>query len=193
MQTLDLMNKFITSLVLALIVACSAGQAAQAQQRPEDVAQAYVRAIQTKGLSAIPEFIHPDELARFQKMLLPIVTAPESAMGQNLKAAFFGSQATSESVRAMKPEDFMRGFVRFAENQTKSMNVTIDRSEILGAVREGKTIHLVTRTSVGAGDLKLTQLEVVSLIPYKGSWKLLLTGKLEGMAQALKSQAEKSQ
>jgi hypothetical protein len=38
-------------------------------------------------------------------------------------------------------------------------------------------------------DMQLTQLEVMSLKPYQDTWKLLLSGKIEGFAQALRSRA----
>jgi hypothetical protein len=181
------MKKIIASTILALALFGPAGRVVAAES-PEQVERQYVEAVRSKGLTAVPEFIHPDELSRFREMLLPVLRG-ESALAKNLRAAFFGPSATAESVEAMNPEEFMRGFMSFAQGQMKAMNVTIGKSDVLGSVKEGELVHLVTRNTAGAGALQLTQLEVVSLKLYQNTWRLLLSGKLEGMAQALKAQA----
>jgi hypothetical protein len=56
-------------------------------------------------------------------------------------------------------------------------------------VREGDTVHLVTRNSTGAAGVQVTKLEVMSLKPYQDTWKLMLSGKMEGFAQALNNRA----
>jgi hypothetical protein len=77
----------------------------------------------------------------------------------------------------------------FLDGQLKAVNTTIGDVQILGAVREGETVHLVTRSSAGAAGIELTQLEVISLKPYEDTWRLLLSGQIEGLAKALNSKA----
>ena len=180
----------ICALLLVALVASGFPAITRAQATPEAVATAYADAIRTRGMESVPEFIHPDELSRFKAMLLPIFegSAPSNT---NLMHAFFGPDATFEKVAATEPPEFMRIFMSIAGGQMKSMNVTIGKSEIIGSVKEGIVVHLVTRNTVGAGPLQMTQLEVVSLKPYQDTWRLLLSGKLDGMAQALKAQAAK--
>lgn len=180
------MNKFIASFALSFILMGVSGQSLA--DTPEQVERQYVDAIRSDGMTAIPQYIHPDELKRFKEMLAPAL-AGETTLANSLRRAFFGPEATVASVAAMSPAEFMRGFMAFAQGQMKTMNVSVGQSEILGSVKEGEIVHLVTRNTTGAGALQLTQLEVVSLKPYQGSWRLLLSGKLEGMAQALKAQA----
>ncbi|GAB2524018.1 hypothetical protein [Lysobacter humi (ex Lee et al. 2017)] len=181
------MKNIIAATVLALALLGPIGKLLAAES-PEDVERQYVEAVRSKGLTAVPEFIHPDELERFREMLLPVL-GDDLPVGKNLRAAFFGPSATAESVRTLDGPEFMRGFMGFVAGQMKTMDLTIGKPEILGSVKEGEVVHLVTRNTAGAGALQLTQLEVVSLKPYKGSWRLLLSGKLDGMAQALKAQA----
>ncbi|AXK71258.1 hypothetical protein DWG18_02440 [Lysobacter sp. TY2-98] len=181
------MKNIIATAILALVL-FGAAPTVSAAESPEEVERGYVEAVRTKGMTAVPEFIHPDELARFQSMLLPVLSG-ETPAAKNLRAAFFGPSASAQSVQTMSPVEFMRALMGFAEGQMKAMNVKVGDSQILGSVKEGEVVHLVTRNTAGAGSLQVTQLEVVSLKPYQNTWRLLLSGKLEGMAQALKAQA----
>ncbi|WP_363796823.1 hypothetical protein ABU614_16335 [Lysobacter firmicutimachus] len=187
------MRKLLAIALLALCLAFASAQPAApvTGATPEAVAQAYVEALRSKGMTALPEYIHPDELQRFKDMLAPMFAQAEEPAKQNIARMMFGPKATAESIQALSRAEFMRGFMTLAETQMKAMNVTLGDSRILGAVKEGEIVHRVTRNSAGAGELRLTQLEVVSLKPYQGSWRVLLSGKLEGMAQALKAQAGK--
>lgn len=182
------MNHLIACLLFAFSLGFGAPASAFANETPEQVADAYIEAIRTHGLAAVPEYIHPDELERFRGMLLPVLVG-DSPSADPLRKAFFGQKATLASVQAMDAKAFMRGFMGFAQNQMAAMDVSIGTSKTLGSVREGDVVHLVTRNTVGAGALQLTQMEVISLKPYQGTWRLLLSGKMEGMAQALGAQA----
>lgn len=158
---------------------------AVAQSSPEAVAVAYVAAIKNGGLSASADFIHPDELQRFKNMFSPLFSDPNSPAAQGFAQAMFGPQATAESVAALDPLSFMRGVMSFLDNQMKTVDMTFGDVQILGAVPENETVHLVTRNTAGAAGVQLTQLEVMSFKPYQDTWKLLLSGQLEGLAQAL--------
>lgn len=182
------MKNHIVYLLLALILGLAASASAAARETPEQVAGAYINAIRTDGLAAVPGYIHPDELERFRDMLLPVLVGDSPAAG-SLRTAFFGEQATLASVQAMDAKAFMQGFMGFAQNQMVAMDVNIGQSETLGSVREGEVVHLVTRNTAGFGALQLTQMEVISLKPYQGTWRLLLSSKMEGLAQALGAQA----
>ena len=175
-----------TAVFMALV--CLANPAF-AQSTPESVAEAYVAAIRTNGLTAAADFIHPDELQRFKVMVAPVFADPGSPAAKGLVQAVFGPQATVESVAAMDPTTFMRGFMGFLDGQLKATNTTVGNVQILGAVREGDTVHLVTRNSTAVAGMELTGLEVLSLKPYQETWKLLLSGEIEGLAQALKAKA----
>jgi hypothetical protein len=158
---------------------------AVAQSSPEAVAVAYVAAIKSGGFSASADFIHPDELQRFKSMFAPLLADPKSPAAQGFAQAMFGPQATAESVAALDPLSFMRGVMSFLEDQMQGFDMTIGDVQVLGAVPENDTVHLVTRNTAGAAGVQLTQLEVMSLKPYQNTWKLLLSGQLEGLAQAL--------
>lgn len=182
------MNHLIACLLFAFSLGFGVPASAFANETPEQVANGYIDAIRVSGLAAVPGYIHPDELERFRSMLLPVLVGDSPAAG-SLRTAFFGEKATLASVQAMDATAFMQGFMGFAQNQMVAMDVNIGRSETLGSVREGEVVHLVTRNTAGVGALQLTQMEVISLKPYQGTWRLLLSSKMEGLAQALGAQA----
>lgn len=160
-----------------------------AQSSPEAVAEAYVAAIRMRGLPAAVDYIHPDELRRFKDMLSPLFAQAASPTAQSLARAVFGPLTSVEAVARMDPASFMRGFMGFLDGQLKALETTIGDVRILGAVREGDTVHLVTRNSAGAAGVQFTKLEVMSLKPYQDTWRLLLSGEMEGLAHALNAKA----
>ncbi|MGH8062053.1 MAG: hypothetical protein ACREO7_08575 [Pseudoxanthomonas sp.] len=162
-----------------------------AADTPEQICEQYLAAIKQRGMVAVPDFIHPEELERFKDMLMPLFEESGPPNREELIRGFFGEEATLESVAVMAPDDFMRAFMGIADVQMKKLNISIGKTEILGSVKEGTTVHLITRATAGTGDFKLTQLEVASLKPSGDTWRLLLSGRLEGMAQALKAQSTK--
>lgn len=180
------MTKLTAAILVVSAMTLGAANRVAAYETPEQVAQAYVDAIRSKGMTAVPAFMHPEELERFRQMLVPVLVS-DTPIAANLRTALFGPGSTAGSVQSMDSEQFMGGVKAFAQEQMNAMNVNVGRSSILGIVKEGDVVHLVTRNTVGAGPLQLTQLEVVSLQPYRDSWRLLLSGKLEGMARALEA------
>lgn len=175
--------------LLVLLAIASMSGSAYGQSSPEAVAEAYVAAIRMRGMPAAVDYIHPDELRRFKDMLLPLFADTDSPAGLSLARAVFGPMTSVEAVARMDPESFMRGFMRFLDRQMKVLETKIGDVRILGAVREGDTVHLVIRNSTAAAGVQVTQLEVVSLRPYRDTWKLLLSGDMEGFAQALRARA----
>lgn len=185
----------IAILVMVLLVDLASPVFAESTPRsaprstPQSVAEAYVAAIRANGMSAAADYIHPDELRRFKEMLSPLFADASSSTAQGFVPAVFGPQATVESVTALDPLSFMRAFMGFIDRQMKAVNLTVGNVQILGAVPEGAIVHLVSRTSAGGSDVRLTKLEVMSLKPYMGTWRLLLSGQIEGFAEALKARA----
>jgi hypothetical protein len=154
---------------------------------PESVAQAYFAALQQQGLSNAAEFMHPDELAKFKAMLLPVVAAEDAAGRHDLREAMFGANASMGDAESSSPGDFMRAFMRFVAARTKDAKPHFDKIDVLGTIREGEIVHVLTRLQVGAGDLSIQQMEVISLKPSGDEWKLMLTGQMEGLAKSLRA------
>lgn len=172
----------LVSLVMAPAVA--------APVAPESIARAYFAALNERGMGSIAEFMHPDELLRFKEMLLPLYEAEAEQGGGDLRKQTFGDKATLADVKNASPAAFMRRFLAPMAEQMKAGGVIFDRVDVLGAVREGEVAHVVARIHIGVGDAAMSQMDVISMKPMDGgSWGIMLTGQMEGMARALRGAA----
>lgn len=156
---------------------------------PESIARAYFTALNERGMASIAEFMHPDELLRFKEMLLPLYEAEAEQGGGDLRKQTFGDKATLDDVKTASPAAFMRRFMTPMTEQMKAGGVIFDRIDIIGTVREGEVAHVVARIHIGVGDAAMSQLDVISLKPMEGSWGLMLTAQMEGLARALRGAA----
>ena len=183
------MINYFSALLFTITLSTGLSCFAQANLTPEDTAKRYVEAIQSKGVTIIPEFIHPDELEQFKSTLLPLMRN-NTDIEKSLRSVFFGPTATAESLASMSNEEFMRSFMRLIDGKVKHLDIKFGNLSILGSVKEDDVIHLVTRHTSGIGDVRKTKLEIISLRTFEGEWKLMLKGNLEGIAQTFKSQIE---
>ena len=140
-------------------------------------------------MAAIADYLHPDELARFKRMVEPAFTevGVQSEGDRKLAQALFGADASPASIKAMPPRDFVLAVMRLVDRRTRNAGVTLGHGDVLGAVRENDLVHLVVRMSGGAAEVQITQLEVVSLKQFQDTWRLMLSGKIEGFAEALRN------
>lgn len=151
---------------------------------PEWVAREYLIAVRERGFAAEAEFLHPDEMARFKSMLIPIFAAESASGGRALMNATFGRDARMAEARLADPADFLRRFSRVMSVRMPDQPTDYDRLWVLGTVKEGEQVHVLVRlssTSVTVGE----RLEVVSLLPFEGGWKLRLSPKLEAAVLAM--------
>jgi hypothetical protein len=159
--------------------------AAQAASTPEQTVKDYMTAFQQRGMTSVAEFIHPAELERFKSMLMPVFeNSPEADRQQGLDM-FFGKGTTLETLKAMPPAKFMSSFMEVVGKQLEGMKFS--SFDVLGSVREGELVHVVTRVGVDAKGIQMTKLQVTSTKPFGKEWKLILTGELEGIANAMKA------
>ncbi|AVP96520.1 hypothetical protein C7S18_04595 [Ahniella affigens] len=183
------MNSRFWAWLAALLLAVAVNLANAQDESPEQVAEAYGAALKTSGMSGATEFMHPDELERFRASLAPVL-AIEPGLGEEVRKGIFGPEMTAASMSAMSAETFMKGCLGFADKQMKATNTELVSMEIIGSVPEGEITHLVTRGEVRAGAMTLTSMEVMSLKHYGKTWRLLLSGKIEGMAEMIKAQIQ---
>jgi len=151
---------------------------------PGWVAREYLIAVRERGFAAEAEFLHPDEMARFKSMLIPIFAAESASGGRALMNATFGRDARMAEARLADPADFLRRFSRVMSVRMPDQPTDYDRLWVLGTVKEGEQVHVLVRlssTSVTVGE----RLEVVSLLPFEGGWKLRLSPKLEAAVLAM--------
>jgi hypothetical protein len=180
------MKNFCVGCCSLVLIGLTYALPTHAGESPESVVRAYVAAIKERRMAAVAGYIHPDEQLRFKNMLMSVFNNTATPQQSSFLSTIFGKNATPASVQAKTPQEFMRAFMTFTEGQMQSLNVNLKDVKVLGTVKEGEILHLVTRNVAGAGNVQLTQMAVISVKPYQGSWKLLLTGELEAFAQTLK-------
>lgn len=181
------MKRHLSPLLCVLVLLCNVGFAAAEDGSPEQVAQAYLAAVKSDGMAGATTLMHPEELERFRASLAPVL-AIEPGVGVEIRKSLFGPEITAEGLQRMSAEDFMKGFMGFADQQMKATNTEVVSMEIVGSVPEGDVMHLVTRNRVTASGMTLTAMEVVSLKRYGKTWRLMLSGKIDGMAEMIKAQ-----
>ena len=169
-----------------LLLATAAPRAAQ-QVSPESVAQEYFSVLQKDGIGAMGRFMHPDAQAQFKRMIMPLFESEAAEGKSELRAMTFGRLATLDEIKALDPEAFMNGFMRLVVAQTGDVKLSFDKLEIVGVVPEGEQRHVLARVTIGANELKMTEFQVLSFLPFKDTWRMQLNGEMQGLAAALKA------
>jgi len=158
-----------------------------AQDNVEAITRQYFNTLETEGFVSIGRYMHPEALSDFKEMVLPVFISEAESGQRQLLDITFGAPAEVDDLSALAPEEFMNGFMNLVAAQAGSALVSFDKLDILGTVSEGDDIHVLTRTTVLAGELEITGFEVLSFRPYEGSWGLLLNGEMKGIAAALRA------
>jgi hypothetical protein len=158
-----------------------------AAETPDKVVREYMAALQTEGMVAASRYMHPDEMARFKEMLMPLIRRDLASEKREFTTAVFGSGATLESMEKVSGAELMTALMKLVGDKIK--DIKFESVEILGSVSEAEIVHVVTRIGMsGPNGMKMRQMQVVSVKPHAGGWKLLLSGEIEGLAAALSAQ-----
>jgi len=191
------MKSLFPALILALAISYQPLPAVSAQAEqdtPEAVAKAYVTATQTADWAKAASFMHPDSLAQLKKVFEPIFTHEKAS---EIAGPIFGVKSRAEFDQASGAQMFeklMSGVVAAVPGFNKVMDqVSFD---IIGRVAETpELVHLVYRTQVPLDDMQpkgapnitknvtFSKMEVMTLKRYENTWRLTLSGEIEGMAQ----------
>lgn len=160
-----------------------------AAETPEEAVRVYYSDRQSKGLASVPDHLHPEALAAFREMLMPLF---EGTGTPNIKEmlSLFGPNATTETVRTLSPAEFMRTFLSLGDRQLGKRSIQFRPVEILGSVQEGSVTHVVVRTGVASKGVTVATMEVASVKKDGTQWRLLLSGYMEGVANAIRGEAE---
>jgi hypothetical protein len=158
-----------------------------AADSPEAVATSYFEAMQKEGLASSTRFMHPNALLEFKTMLMPVYAAENAGGGRQLLDVTFSSEVQFTQLESMEPAAFMDGFMGLVVAQTGNAPIRFDNLEVLGTINEGEARHVLTRMTLGAGELAITQFEVLSFLPYEDTWRLQLNGDMKGLAAALRN------
>lgn len=176
---------------LMAIALCMSLLAAAVRAQSEDatpVLREYFASMQAGDFERSAGFFHPEALSAFRESLSFWKEIPEEAQDGFLDA-FFGANATPETVEEKNDAEFFAAFLTAVMKQAGAAgSLNFDGMEILGAVaEEDDVLHYVTRNRVSLGEIEIKSMEVVSVQLTEAGWLLQLSGQMEGVAEQLKA------
>ena len=171
------------ALVLLLLTSTAAYGASATEATGE-----FFQHMKQKEFNAAAAMFDPSALTEFRQSLNIINEAPAQAQ-QQFREAFFGAEATVDSIAAMSDSEFFASFLRAALAQAEAIGtIDFDDMEILGEVMEGPDLaHVVTRNTVSVGEVEVEGMEVVSCRKQGDEWKLLVSTQMKGLANQIRA------
>lgn len=177
-------NKVLTAAWAIALLALAANALARTDPGPEAAVRSYFDDVASRGLISITDHMHPAEIIRFRDLFSPVFEMTTD--DDDVFVELFASRPR-EDVIAMSAESFMRAL--FGSLQDKiGPGLTFAQPDILGTVMEGDIAHVLTRVYVGMEEVGISQMQVVSLRQHDGVWKMMLTGEITGMGEAIRNQ-----
>lgn len=182
------------SLLLLLSLSGAFAQTAKPAPAPapaapsaESVVQSYLETLKSGDFQKSAELMHPEALEKFRSLLIPLVEAAADAKAEESLLPLFKGVSDVAALKKLSPAGFFAAFFNgiaevnpMIKDALASGNMTV-----LGSVPEGDVLHVVCRTSVKVEELSIAKMEVMSLKRHEGNWRVLLSGEMEGLAQAL--------
>lgn len=179
---------FYVVLLAVSLAAFAQNAAPSASDSAETVIQGYLQALKSGQYLKAAELMHPEALEKFRGTILPLVEETAAGDGEESLLPLFRDVPDIAALRKLSPPEFFAAFFGGMVDAVPGMAEGLGSGNItpLGSVPEGDTLHFVCRTSVSMDGLDLSEMEVVSLKRSGGNWRVLLSGEMEGIAQALR-------
>lgn len=129
--------------------------------------------------------MHPDALAAAKALFRPIVDSDATGSVAQL---FFGV-ADLESYDALSNEATYTALWSNLSSKIPAFGEAARSSQVLviGAVRESSDlVHVVYRGLASSGGINISKVSVATLKLDEGQWRLMLSGRIDGLAARLK-------
>jgi hypothetical protein len=180
---IGIMLRYILPLVTLILVSgplCA--------QTPEQVVTSYFEKMKTGGINTVAGLMHPDELRKFREMLTPVIEGGLNSEGQKALFQKFADPKDATKMRVLDDGQFMNLFMEWVESVQPGVTAALKGAtvEALGHVSENDVKHVVVRMKVKSGEIEIEKMSVLSVKDDQGVPKLILTGEMKGMAEALK-------
>lgn len=175
------MKTLLLSLLLACLPLPAFAQTAPATDTPEAAAAALYAAMQRSDWKGAAALFDPAALKEFRDTMAPLLELGADSPQAGALAMMFGGLEPAK-LKAASDAEF---FAAFFGGIVASAGVKLDRQQVLGSVAEGDTRHVVTRNTASGMGMQITQMEVVSVRKTADGWRVLLSGEMKGMAEAL--------
>jgi hypothetical protein len=174
----------LATLGAGLVTPVSRAVSQERSETPEAVTRQYGAAMRANDWVGTAELMHPEALAKFRRMFLPLVNADSTG---RLCQRLFAASSAAELAALPDAELFARFFRTLVSDgpELSSMFAGADLVPV-GHVLEGVDVaHVVFRMKVAADGVMLTKMQAVSLRRVGSTWRVLLSGDFEGLAAAL--------
>lgn len=172
--------------MVAAVLAAVPGLAAQ--DTPEQVVQRYFETFRTGDYAGNAALMHPEALEEMKETMTGL-TAIAGATEEPEFEQMFGVK-TAEELRALPAATMFERMLR-SQLQDEDMRQVLQGMQIsiLGHVLEGdSTAHVVYRMRMSVMGMNMDQVQVAPLKRAEGQWRVLLTGSLAGMMNAMPRQ-----
>lgn len=191
------MKRILAISMVAVIAGAAMIAAAQGTGKPAAVVQEWNTATKATNFEKMAQMTHPDALAEFRDILLPVMISFRQSLAADTTGAMNGENGTDglkeqlANIDSVPPEEFyveaMNVLTALVPDLGESLRAM--ESEVLGTVAEGDTLaHVVRRTKVTyQGNQLSSDTDVVSLKQSPEGWQVLLTGGIRGLAQGIRT------
>ena len=178
-------RRILFASLISLVAALTSPWSMSAESSPSDIASAYFTALGKGDWQASTALMHPDALDRFKGI---IATATKGKDGKELLQQLFQVSTQKDFDRLSNAETFRlfwSSMARLQPDLVKAFGMA--QQAILGSVAEGENIvHVVSKVTIRPEPgVSASQIDVVSLQRDGASWRVLLTGDMEGLAEEL--------
>lgn len=173
--------------VICLVAAFVFTAALAHAQTPEEISKSYFSLLKAQKWDEVAALFDPSALRDFRDMMLFLLEMPDE-LAPKVLGQFFGPGSTKATVKAMSDTVFFSSFLRGVMAQAGEMGrLDFTEVEVLGSIPEGERVrHVVTRAHIGLGEVTLEEMEVISFSKTDAGWRILLQGRMKGMAHQIK-------
>ena len=178
-----------TPLLACLILSGAGLSAAQDVSTPEAVAAQAMRAMNAQGHAEFASYMHPDALKSFRKMMSEVLDSAAASKAESEILGLFHEAKSVAALNELTDQQFFTSFLQGVTGRIPNLKDALGGAEfeILGHVKEGADVaHVVTRIKISMAGASVKKMSVISLRRDGKTWKMLLTGELEGLAAMLK-------
>lgn len=153
---------------------------------PESIATDLSQAYKQLDFDRAADMMHPDALQDLKEMVNDIMSLDSTGS----VAIIFTGETDPVAIKNMHPKTaftrFMEGLLQIQPEMAHAF--TSLETEALGHIPEGESIvHVVTRGKVSMMGIDMEQMEVMTLKRHEDSWLALLSGDINNIAQAFRS------
>jgi predicted RNase H-like nuclease len=155
-----------------------------AQDTPEQVVQRYFDTFRAGDYEGNVALMHPEALDEVKETMQGLVAL--AGTDDPTFREMFGVGSAEEFNRLTSAQLFERMLRSQLEDSQMRELLSTAQITVLGHVMEGdSTAHVVYRMRMSVGEMNVDQVQVAPLRRAGGQWRVLLTGSLAGMMNAV--------